>query len=330
VFKRFLRWPSFLLLAALVLAALIPIIRAGHYGIAHATGNTPQITVTGNVTKGQALQLQVQGFAASEQLQLSWNGNGGQFLGMLDTDANGTATNCATSANCIVAPSVLASTYTITAIGSTSGSQASTSIIVNVSTIVTPQNAGPGSTIQVIGSGFPTNANLTIYFQSPTNGTSATLTDNSGSFIQSLTLPKTYNPQTPYNVYVSNAQNAVLATLPFAFQAVSITPSLTKVTPGATVTICGKGFLANEAVSLSATIAKFLPFSLGKVHADAAGNFTQTLTAPNIFNTLAITLQATGSTSNLQATTHITVVGASGPKIPVTRKFAAFPHFRKH
>ncbi len=323
MFKRFLRWPFLLLLAALLLAALIPILRTGYYGIAHATGNTPQITVTGKVTKGQAFQLRLQGFAPAEQVQLSWNAMGGAFLGMLDANAQGSAINCASSANCIVTPPVPAGTYTLTAIGSTSRSQASTSISVNISTVVTPQNVGPGSTVQVIGSGFPANANLAIYFQTPANGTTSTPTDGTGSFTQPLTLPKTYNAQTSYNIFVHNAQTAVLATVPFTFEAVSITPSVTKATAGKLVTISGKGFLAHETITLSAPISKFRRLPVVTVYADAAGNFTQTLTAPHVFIATQITLQATGSTSNLQATTSITVVGILPNPGP-------FPRFRRH
>src|SRR5450432_1859036 len=154
VFKRFLRWPFLFLFAALLLAALIPILRAGYNGIAHAVSNTPQITAAASVAKGQPFQLQVQGFQASEEIQLSWNGNGGQFLGMLTADTTGAATNCATSANCVISPPTPAGTYTLTAIGSTSGSQASTTVSVTINLAITPQYGGPGSTIQVLGSGF--------------------------------------------------------------------------------------------------------------------------------------------------------------------------------
>lgn len=300
-----------MIFATLLLAALIPIIRTGYYGIAHAVGNAPQITVTGNVTKGQAFQLHVKGFAALEQVQLSWNGNGGQFLGMLTTDRNGAATNCTSSVNCIVSPPVPGGTYTLTAIGSTSRSQASTPITVTTSTVVTPQNVGPGSTVQVIGSGFPAGKNLTIYFQDPANGTISTQADGSGSFTQSLTLPKTYSPQMSYAVFVKNAQNAVLANIPFSFETLSITPSVTKALAGTSITINGKGFLANESISLSWDIKSFRQTPTSKVNADAAGNFTQTITAPNIFNTLQATLEAVGSSSKLQTVTIITLVDVS-------------------
>jgi hypothetical protein len=319
VFKRFLRWPSFLLFAALLLAALIPIIRTEHYGIALAVGNTPQVTVTASVTKGQALQLSVRGFAASEQVQLSWNGNGGQFLGILNADANGTATNCTSNANCIVAPPAPAGTYTLTAIGGTSRAQASASITVNTSIVVTPQNVGPGSTVQVIGNGFLTGENLTIYFQNSANGTVSTQTDATGSFIQSLTLPKKYNPQASYTVFVKNAQNAVLVSVPFSFEAVSITPSVTKAPGGTSITISGKGFLANEAIALSWDILSFWHMPISKVNADATGNFTKTISVPNIFSTMNLTLAAVGNSSHLQAKTSITIVRASNSKMPRIR-----------
>lgn len=327
--KRFLRWPFLLLFAALLLAALVPIVRAG-YDIAHATGNASQITLSGSVTKGQAFQLKVQGFSPSEQIQLSWNGNGGQFLGLLNADATGTATNCAGSANCIVAPPTPAGTYTLTAIGATSRSQASTSVIVNLSTSVTPQNVGPGSTVQVIGSDFPASAKLFLYFQNPANSTVAAQTDSTGSFTQSLTLPKTYTPLTSYNIYINNTQKVVLATVPFAFAALSITPSVTKVTSGKTVTLTGKGFLAHEVIQLSAGFANFRLFPIAKVTADATGNFTKTLMVPNIFNSMKVTLHATGSTSSLLATTNITIVGASGPGFPAPGGFGFYPYFWKH
>ncbi len=317
MFKRFLRWPFLLLFAALLLAAFIPMLRTGYYGIARAS-NTPQITVASNITKGQAFHLQVQGFAASEQVQLSWDGNGGQFLGMLNTDTNGAATNCASNTDCIVSPPAPAGTYTLTAIGSTSRSQASTSITVNTSTVVTPQNIGPGSTVQVIGNGFLAGENLTIYFQDPANGTVSALADGNGSFTQSLTLPRTYSPQVSYTVFVKNAQNVVLANVPFSFEVLSITSSVTKALTGTPITISGKGFLANESILLSATIQNFWQIPISKVNADAAGNFTKTFTVPDIFNTITVTLTATGRSSNLQAKTSITIVKASTTGDPST------------
>ncbi len=309
VFKRFLRWPFFLLFAALVLAALIPILRAGYNGIAHAISTTPQITEAASVAKGQPFQLHVQGFQPSEEIQLSWNGNGGQFLGMLTTDANGAVTNCATSTNCVVSPPVPAGTYTLTAIGGTSRLQASTSVSVIRTLVVTPQNVGPGSTIQVLGSGFLAREHLTIYFQLPANGTISTTADGTGSFTQALTLPGTYNSQTSYFVYVTNAQNAVRAKAAFSFPILSLSSSTTKVIGGGSITISGKGFLAHEPITLHWHFQRFRPITIGKISADAAGNFTQTIIAPFLFITNQATLVATGTSSTLQATTSITLIG---------------------
>jgi hypothetical protein len=312
VFKRFLRWPFLLLFAALLLAAVIPIIRTGY---SLAVGATPQITVAGAITKGQPFQLNVKGFAASEPVQLSWNGNGGQFLGILNTDVNGYAINCANSSNCIVSPPTPAGTYTLTAIGSTSRSQASTSIIVNISTLVTPQNVGPGSIVQVIGNGFLAGENLTVYFQDPANGTISTQTDGTGSFTQSLTLPKTYSPQVSYTIFVKNAQNTALANIPFSFETLSLTSSATKATPGTSITISGKGFLAHEPISLAWGVQSFWRTHISTANADAAGNFTQTIKVPMLLNRVNATLSATGNSSKLQATTSIKLVGILLPAL---------------
>ncbi|MBV9710217.1 MAG: hypothetical protein JO011_04785, partial [Ktedonobacteraceae bacterium] len=306
-----LRQPFFLLFAVLLLAALILILRAGYYGIAHAIANTPQIKVTESVTRGQAFQLQVTGFTPSEQVQLSWNANGGQFLGMLTADKNGTATNCASSANCIVSLPAPAGTYMLTAIGGTSRSQASTSVIVNVNAVVTPQHVGPGSTIQVTGSGFLAHENLTIYFQDSANGTLPTQADASGSFTQSLLLPATYGHQTSYNIYVENAQQVVRAKVPFSFEVPSITSSVKRARAGKQITISGKGFLANESISLFWNIHNGRHVHASKVKADAVGNFTQTITVPDIFKTVKATLEAIGHTSKLQGATRITLACGS-------------------
>jgi hypothetical protein len=309
VFKRFLRWPFLLLFAALVLAALIPILRAGYNGIAHAISGAPQITETASITKGQSLQLQVQGFHPSEQIQLSWSANGGQFLGILTTDTTGAATNCATSANCVISPPAAAGTYTLTAIGGTSRLQASTSVNVTLTLAVTPQYVGPGSTIQVLGSGFLAGENLAISFQLPGNGAISTIADGTGSFVQSLTLPNTYNSQTSYFVYVTNAQNVVRAKAAFSFAALSLTSSTTKAIGGGSITISGKGFLAHESISLHWDLQRLRPINVGAISADAAGNFTQTITAPFVFTTNHARLVATGAGSNLQSTTDITLIG---------------------
>ncbi len=318
--KRFLRWPFLLLFAVLVLAMLIPILRTEHYGIAFALGNGPQITITGSVAKGQPFQLRVQGFQASEQVQLSWNGNGGQFLGILNTDATGAATNCASSANCVVSPSVPAGAYTLTAIGGTSRLQASTSVNATINLVVTPQNAGPGSTIQVIGTGFLAGENLTTYFQTPANGTLSTNADRTGSFIQSITLPKTYSPQSSYAVYVENAQKTIRAKAGVSFEIPSITYSTAKTTHGTAITISGKGFLAHESILLSMKRSSH-QMHIGTASVDAAGSFTQTITLQTFFNNAV--LEATGSSSKLKATTTIKLanlpVSVSKDRMPGNR-----------
>ena len=312
VFKKNLRWPFLLLFAALLLAALIPILRSGYNGIAHAVSNAPQITAAANVAKGQPFQLQVQGFQPSEQIQLSWNANGGEFLGMLTTDANGAAINCANSANCVVATPAPAGTYTLTAIGSTSGLQVGTSVNVMLSLAVTPQNVGPGNTIQVLGSGFQTGENLTIYFQLPANGAIPTKADRTGSFTQSLTLPNTYTPQTSYFVYVTNAQNVVRAKAGFSFATLSLTSSVTMAASKGSITISGKGFLAHETISLHWDFHGLKSINVGTISADAAGNFTQTIIAPTLSKTNSASLVATGASSKLVAMTSITLL-ASDP-----------------
>lgn len=315
MFKRFLRWPFLLLFAALLLAALIPILRSGYNGIAHAVNNQPQITAAVNVAQGQPFQLQVQGFQASEQIQLSWNANGGQFLGMLTTDTTGAATNCANSANCVMLPPAPGGTYTLTAIGGTSRLQASTAVNVMVSFVANPQNVGPGSTIEVQGSGFQAGENLTIYFQLPANGAIPTTADKTGSFTQSLTLPATYTPQTSYYIYAANTQNVVRAKAGFSFATLSLTSSVTKVTAKGSITISGKGFMAHETISLHWRFSGLGTMSAGKISADAAGNFTWTISAPSLSRTNHARLVATGASSNLVATTAITLLASN--KFPI-------------
>ena len=315
MFKKNLRWPFFLLFAALLLAALLPILRSGYNGIAHAVANAPQITAAVNVAQGQPFQLQVQGFQASEQIQLSWNANGGQFLGMLTTDTTGAATNCVNSANCVMLPPTPGGAYTLTAIGGTSRLQASTVVNVMLNFVVNPQNVGPGSTVQVQGSGFQAGENLSIYFQLPANGATSTTADKTGSFTQSLTLPATYTPQTSYYVYAANAQNVVRARAGLSLAALSLTSSVTKVAGKGSITLSGKGFLAHEVISLHWRFSGSGTMSAGTVSADAAGNFTWMISAPTLSRTNYARLVAVGATSKLVATTAITLLASK--KLPI-------------
>ena len=171
-----------------------------------------------------------------------------------------------------------------------------------------PNSAGPGSTIAVTGFEFPASTNVQVYFQSRGNGVVSAVTNGSGFFNVSLTLPKTYTQGTAYVYAASNTYSAktpftlarpYLGTAPDS----SSVPALSDAQESAAIS--GNGFVAHEAVNLVLNDGPLGTSHVGTVTADGQGHFTYQLTLPDLPTDILATLTATGAVGQLSASSAV-------------------------
>lgn len=170
---------------------------------------------------------------------------------------------------------------------------------------LTPNNAIPGATISVQGSGFTPDETVNVYFQQPGNGIVSTTVSSSGTFTVPLTVPVAYQSKVLYYVYAVNTSGSEKASAQFFYT----TPALWLNDPyqnynfGDSAEFDGSGFAAGEQVnfywSYGPPVGKILA---GSTTAASDGSINATLTYPSIpFNT-QINLEAIGASSSAKAT----------------------------
>src|SRR5579872_6397304 len=149
--KKYLRWPMWVILAALLLASLIPVLSALHEKPkeAHASGatNSPTFTLAASlVYPNENVQATGTGFAPGDDLSVAVNG---YYLDIppIPCDQNG---NCS---GVITMPQMLQGVYPVVATGS-SGLTAQTNVSYVPHITASPTHGGPRTTVQLQGSGF--------------------------------------------------------------------------------------------------------------------------------------------------------------------------------
>ncbi|MGG7466613.1 beta strand repeat-containing protein, partial [Plantibacter sp. YIM 135347] len=191
---------------------------------------------------------------------------------------------------------------TVTAVGNVSDTPAETDITVVYTTAitVTPTTTGPGTTLQVSGSGFAPGETVTV---SVPDGTPVTATANeTGGFVVDLPLASN-QPAGPVTVTatgsISNTPAEGNATVVYT-TAIVATPA--SVNPGETTQISGAGFAPGETVSVS---IPDLPAVTAVVGAD--GTFTVPLPIPSDYPDGTVTVTASGPVSAAPATAGLAI-----------------------
>jgi hypothetical protein len=154
----------------------------------------------------------------------------------------------------------------------------------NAELSIGPNPASPGATITVTGFNYLTNQTVEIYFQNRSNGIVRTVTNASGFFNASLTLPRRYINE-PSFVYTTCGKTTIKQPLRFTRPSlihVAINHStVVRAKHPATTLFRGSGFLANERVRLAlkhdAQVA-----NIGTSITDAQGHFSFSLKSLNI------------------------------------------------
>jgi hypothetical protein len=166
-----------------------------------ATVSTPfsilpaKMVSSAGVREHQVASVHLSGFAANEQVTLSWNANGGQTITTVTVDGTG-ALNTA-----IAPPSAPKGAYSLQASGNTSQLQAHSNLNIGPGILLSLNTENPGGTITVEGGGFTPGETVNIYFQQTSNGVTAATVDASGSFSVPLTVPVKYFTKNAYFVY---------------------------------------------------------------------------------------------------------------------------------
>jgi hypothetical protein len=273
----------------------------------------PKMTSTAGILSGQAVQVQLTGFQAYESVTISWNANGGQQLTTIGMDSTGAASSTFTP------PSAPAGSYTLTAIGDSSGLQATSSLNVGAGILLTPNTASPGSTIIVNGGGFTPGETVNVYFQNTANGIVSATVDTTGAFTVSLTVTTKYKAGTNYFVYAIGTTGTDKAKAPFFFVPVAFYSAYYYLSYGTLTTLYGQGFAVNEKVNLYWNYLQAGQLKVGTATAGSDGTFSMTLTVPSDPNLGYVSIAAIGSTSKLKATgsvyeyPNIVLTPSSGP-----------------
>jgi hypothetical protein len=196
----------------------------------------PFNTVAGNSVKVTGL-----GFTDSSTATVTFNGN---------TVASGVAINSTGGfvTNFVVPASTPSGSYTVKATDADGKSGSNTLTVTGVSAKITDSTDGAdrivGTTVFVTGTGFLSNAQITVMFGSQTVNT--TTSNGSGGFSASFKVP-----ELPGQMYYINATDGTnSAHVPFVINPHLTSSSLT-VKPGQTITVNGTGFGPSDTVSFT-------------------------------------------------------------------------------
>lgn len=254
---------------------------------------------TPGIHNGQSVKVHLTGFFPNESITISWNANGGQTLSYFYTDQNGGASGS------FAPPSAPLGSYTLTAIGSTSGLQATSSL--NIGPGISSTFGDPGSTVTIYGGGFTANETVNVYFQTPKNGIVAVTTDATGAFTASLTVPSTYDPSTHYYVYAVSTTGTDRARAFFKFYSPAFSAcdfSCSEVSYGQPITFTGNNFAVGEVVNIIWDYQQPGQFTIASTQAQY-GSFMLFETVPSTPDQSSVTIAAIGQTSHITLTTSV-------------------------
>jgi hypothetical protein len=254
----------------------------------------------GGIQIGQGVVVKVTGFLSKEYVTVSWNANGGQTLTTIYADQFGTASGSFSP------PSALPGPYTLTAVGTTSGIQATSSL--NIGPGISKGYGDPGSTMTFYGGGFSANETINVYFQAQKNGVVTTTTDTTGAFSVSLTIPSTYDPSTHYYVYAVSTTSNEHASAPFKF----FTPifsacdsSCNDVFYGQPITFSDSHFAVGETVNVIWNYQQPGQFTIATIPYNPFNISSVSEVVPGTPNQSNVTIAAIGQTSHLIVTTTV-------------------------
>ena len=289
----------------------------------------PKMISSAGVRNNQAAHVHLSGFAANEQVVLSWNANGGQTITTFTMDGTGALDTY------FAPPFTAKGSYTLLAVGNTSQLHATSNLNIGPGILLSLNTENPGGTTTVNGGGYTPGETVNVYFQSTSNGVTSVTVDGSGSFSVALAVPVAHKKNATYYVYAVSTTTTDKAKAQFFYTTPSILSTGYCCYYGNSFTLSGQGFAAQETVTISAqSIAQKYPKTLGTATAAADGTFSFTSTMPSApYSTIGeptpfnLAFIARGSTSKLNASLLLDVraniiptpgKGSSGQKIQLS------------
>ena len=312
--NKLIRWPVWVILAALIVTAFVPAIVITHSertSAAQAASTTPSITVPAIVHPFDTITITGQGFAPYDNVQvvLAYNGNP---IGYFTCDSNGNFSGQTTILVGWPYENFVQGTYPVIATGSTGlTTQVNITLLPGVALYVPnsgintlAKSGGPGTAIQLKGGSFNANETLNLYWgqKNPISMGSVT-TASDGSFSQQINAP-TAIARGFYQVNaVRTGQTPASVATPFTILAPKLVSS-GGVREGQAATVRLAGFQANEQVTLSWNANGGQTIST--VTVDGTGALQTAIATPTAPKG-AYTLHATGNTSQLHAQSNLNV-----------------------
>ena len=274
--RKVFRWPTLIVLAVLLLAALVPAALSISHAIhAHASG-TPTITLSAPTGQaGASISVSGKNFAASAPVSLYLGSATGTLLATATTDASGNLPSTA-----FIVPDKLASAYGITAVQGNLKATAVFSIVPLIS--LSSPNAYPGEVVTVTAKGFAANILVQLYFDGMNNEFASFNANANGDASSQITLPAYAVPAGHHILLAIDTSPGVPLT---AQTSLNIQPYLSPMAgePGSKQSLYGVGFAANETVNVY--WGKSTSQLLGTATADAWGTLHFAFTVPTGLST---------------------------------------------
>ena len=249
--KKLFRWPTWLILAAIVMAALVPTLPYFHGGketAAHAVGNTgtPTITLSTSIAHPkEKIKVSGQGFGAHDGLGVFLDSTSGNDFAYILCDSTGNVSSTIS----LPYSSVPQGQHTIIVLDFTSGLSASAPIMFIPSVYKSAGRAG--FPVLLNGASFAANEQVQVYWGNTTGTLEGTsVTDISGNFNFSFNLASGLLDGSYLISIVRTQQKPAIVTTYLTIYPVTMT-STPGIHSGQVVNVHFTGFLPGELVTLS-------------------------------------------------------------------------------
>ncbi len=262
---------------------------------------------------GKVVSVTGDGFAANAAIRITFDGTT-----LATTPATITSTAKGEISGSFAVPAAISGAHTIAVTDGVGPINATFTITSSAST--TTSSAIVGGSAGISGQGFPPNSTVTFTFEGSSVATNpATVTaDANGAFTASVIVPDAARGAHP--VRVSSGPTVITLS-------VEVTPKIT-VTPesgnvGASITVTGKGFGANEPITLALDNAS-VTTTPPAVTAAANGTFSATFAVPSVAggaHVVKASDRAASAQGNVSVTAKVTATSSAakvGDKVTVT------------
>lgn len=287
----------------------------------------PTVTVgTGTIRPGGTLAVSGHGFVPNSRVQLTVSPHAGSQLSAIAiVDASGTF-----NATIAVPAGTAVGAFTLTAVDSTGGFQATAhaNIAVHAAITAQPAAAHPGQTVVITGSGYSAGVTVQVTATVPLVGgaprvlSTAVKTGANGAFSVNLPIPRR---AAAGNIVVTAQGPHTSARAALRIQrlgtAVALSPA--SAIPGSSITVTGSGYLANDRIDIAVTFR--LTNGTSKVVTATAttgahGHFTAFVRVPRNAAGGAYTVTARSEASGRAPTARLVVstLAASVVVLPTT------------